>query len=341
MKRVSFITGIILFSALATAILASCDGPTMNGGTTSGGKPYELIVAVEHAQWESEVADSLRSVFREPMPMLNQVEPMFDMTRVLPSSLKGLVLQHRNILVVRVDPEIKKPSSVAQYDTYSKPQVIVTVVAPDNRSMAGYISENREALHTIFENAERDRSVSWARKYNVKAAEQEIFETFGMNMSIPQGYKFRKKVGDDFVWISNEHAHASQGIAIYSYPYSGKDDFLQENLERRRDEFVSRIPGPSPGSYMITSEYFETQVRYMRIYGRSWAEMRGLWDVRNDFMGGPFVSYTTLDVSTGRVITLDFYVYAPKDDKRNFMRSLEHLVYTVSFPGNNGESAAD
>ena len=70
----------------------------------------------------------------------------------------------------------------------------------------------------------------------------------------------------------------------------------------------------------------------MRINGRSWIELRGLWEVENDFMGGPFVSYTTLDERTNRLITLDCYVYSPKYGKRNYLRALEHLVYVISFP---------
>ena len=49
-------------------------------------------------------------------------------------------------------------------------------------------------------------------------------------------------------------------------------------------------------------------------------------------MGGPFVSYSTLDEATGRVLTIDGYVYSPKLDKRNFMREVEHLVYMIDFP---------
>ena len=52
-------------------------------------------------------------------------------------------------------------------------------------------------------------------------------------------------------------------------------------------------------------------------------------------MGGPFVSYTTLDEREGELLTIDCYVYSPKYGKRNFLRPLEHLVYSVSFPKND------
>ena len=85
---------------------------------------------------------------------------------------------------------------------------------------------------------------------------------------------------------------------------------------------------------MITSEAFPPVSRVFRLEGRLWVELRGFWDVANDFMGGPFVSYSTLDTATGYVFTYDAYVYAPKlpPHKRNLMRGVEHLLYTISFP---------
>jgi hypothetical protein len=53
--------------------------------------------------------------------------------------------------------------------------------------------------------------------------------------------------------------------------------------------------------------------------------------VHNDFMGGPFISYTFVDPSLERVITLDGYVYNPGDLKRNFIRQMEAIFHTISF----------
>lgn len=68
--------------------------------------------------------------------------------------------------------------------------------------------------------------------------------------------------------------------------------------------------------------------------------MRGFWDVEGDFMGGPFVSYTTVDTATDRVFTLDCYVYSPKLPKRNYMREVEHLLHLVKFPAATGSASA-
>ena len=83
---------------------------------------------------------------------------------------------------------------------------------------------------------------------------------------------------------------------------------------------------------MTTSEAFVPDLRMFSLEGRTWTEMRGFWDVAGDFMGGPFVSFTTVDEASNRVFTLDCYVYSPKLNKRNFLRGVEHLLYLLKFP---------
>ena len=136
----------------------------------------------------------------------------------------------------------------------------------------------------------------------------------------------------DFLWARYEYPTASQGFFIYSYPYRGKESLSPGALLAARNEFAARIPGPSDGSYMTTSEAFEPDYRMFRMEGRLWCELRGFWDVHGDFMGGPFVSYTTVDTATGRVLTIDCYVYSPKNHKRNYVRGVEHLLYLLKFP---------
>ena len=71
-------------------------------------------------------------------------------------------------------------------------------------------------------------------------------------------------------------------------------------------------------------------------------ELRGKWRVENDFMAGPFTSYTFCNLQKNKLITIEGYVYYPNKEKRNFMRQLQAICRSVSFdkivvnPENNG-----
>lgn len=320
----------IAAAVAACLVLTACAGDGKMA-SNAGGRPYEIVVSIGQEQWDGPVGDTLRSVLFEPVPMLNQREPKFDIARVAPASLKDVVLRHRNIMIIRINPGSGEPTSEARYNMYARPQLMLTLTAPTDSAMVAYLDENRAEILYLFETTERDRAVANNREYGEKGIDREIFKKFGFEMNIPRGFAIRSQ-GDDFMWIGNDNRTVIQGIAIYSYPYSGSDDFRPENLIKRRDEFMGRIPGPSEGSYMITGDYLEPEVTYPKINGRQWAEMHGLWQVANDFMGGPFVSFATLDRAGGRVVAIDCFVHSPKEHKRNPLHQLEHTVYSVEFP---------
>ena len=309
--------------ALAAAVVATMAGCkafrtlTDSRLKTAQGAPYELIVVCPQQEWTGEVGDTLRAIFTAPIPYLNQTEPLFDVLRVTERGFTGMVADHRNILKVLKDPTLTESSVAVQYDVTSEPQIVMTLMGPSDKSITAFLSANRGNIVLALENAERDRAIKYAEKFNEKGIHDAILKNFGVEMNVPKGYALAANE-PDFLWARYEYPTASQGFFIYSYPYEGKESLSPGALLAARNKFAARIPGPSDGSF--------------RMEGRLWCEMRGFWDVHGDFMGGPFVSYTTVDTATNRVFTLDCYIYSPKNPKRNYMRGVEHLLYLVKFP---------
>ena len=326
---------IVAASAAATVACDALNSLTTARQAQSQGSPYELVIVCQPRQWDGEVGDTLRAIFTQPLPVLNQREPLFDVLRVTNQTFTALARQHRNILKIEIDPAISTTAVAVQYDMTAAPQIVLTLQAPDDDAATAYLSEHRNELLHVLEMAERDRSTAYAEKFHESFIESRIKERFGVDMRVPKGYDIRNEQ-EDFIWISYEYPTASQGFFVYSYPLTGsvKHALSLESLMTARAKYAARIPGPSDGSYMITAEIFEPEYRAFRLEGRLWVELRGFWDVANDFMGGPFVSYSTVNTATNEVFTVDCYVYSPKNHKRNYLRGLEHLLYGIEFPGN-------
>jgi hypothetical protein len=322
-----------LILVVSSFAMVGCDAfhRLAGDGHNSQGAPYEVVVVCKNSVWESSAGDTLRYILQQPVPTNNQYEPLFDVLRVAPDNFKNLLERHRNVLKLLVDPTVENTGIGVQYDVTSKPQIVILAQAPTEEDMSTLLAENAENLVQVLEAAERDRTIDLGKRYGAKELEDAIREKFGVTMHIPKGYLLRSSA-EDFLWASYEYPTASQGFFVYSYPYKGKESLSLKSLLAARNKFAAKIPGPSDGSYMTTLGEYEPDYRMMRIEGRLWVEMRGLWDVANDFMGGPFVSFSTVDTATNRVFTIDCYVYSPKLGKRNFLRQLEHLVYMTQFP---------
>ncbi len=320
--------------ALAAFLMTGCGGE----GTykyDAQGAPYEIVVVADHEVWDGPAGDTLRAMFYRRFPMINRQETSFDVLRVLPAGFTKLVTRHRNVFMTDIDPTLTQASLNLGQDSWARPQTVLSASAPDVASLTKLIDDNRDDIMLVLENAEKDRDVADARGHTPPAISTAIRNKFGFEMSTGPGYVVRSE-SEDFLWLDYRMPTADQGIVIYSYPFSGVKDFNLENLLARRNEFVSRIPAENPGSYMTTNpDPGFIEVAYKKIDGRQWAEMRGFWDTVGDFKGGPYRNYSTLDAANQRVISIDFYVFSPdpRFSQRNYIKQLEHFLYTVSIPG--------
>ena len=317
---------------MAMVVVFGCDAfksITSVNSTPAHGSPYERIVVCDHKEWKGELGDSLRAILTTPIQYINTKEPIFDVLRILPNGFDRLISKHRNILKVLVDPKIEKAEIVIQYDVSASSQIVVTLQAPTQELAAEYLSENRETLVSLLEKTERDRIVNYAANYNELGIKNVIKSKFGFDMNVPKGYVLADSTAD-FMWARYEYPTASQGFFIYSYPYTNKSQLTEKMLVDARNTFATKIPGPSAGSFMTTA--FTLDYQAFVLNDRHWIELKGFWDVDGDFMGGPFVSYTTIDKLNKRVITIDGYIFSPKDHKRNYLRGVENLIYMVDMP---------
>lgn len=328
-----------LWGLLALLLMIGCDSSTVGTAQQSaGGAPYELIAVVPQPQWEGEVGETLKEIFSTPVNGLNEVEPRLDLMRVLPTAFEGFIKIHRNVLYIRIDPAAEGVSVTHKKSAYAADQMLVTLTAPNDEELIAALWDSKEELLSLYELAERERALKMNRKHKEGVMVDKIRDMFGFTIDLPRGYTSRGTSGDSLLVTSFEYPTATQGIAIYSYPYEGKSDFELENLVKQRDNFVKNIPGPSGKSWMTTVKEFGPEVTYKRIDGRFWAEMRGFWNLEGgDFMGGPMLSWSTLDTDTNRVICIDCYVFSPKHGQRDLVRGLEHLIYSVKFPEKSEE----
>lgn len=335
---------IVTFALIVLAFVGCREFHTLSkdGKKPIQGGAYEVLVVCDNSEWESPLGTKLRELLEQPVEMLNQNEPMFNVLRITSGDLRHLLLQHRNILKVVISDKVAQAQINAQYDLDAAPQIVLTFQAPTQKAALEYLEANGDALTKVLEIAERNRTIAYAEKYNVKVLNDLLHSEFDIDAKIPKGYELRSQ-SENFLWASYEFPTASQGFFCYSYPYRGKGSLTADYLVAMRNSFAKRIPGPSDGSYMITVEQIPDAegkgvlplrplYRSVVVNGREWIEMRGFWDVENDYMGGPFVSYTTVNDATNEVFTIDCYVFSPKYGKRNFLRPLEHLVYLISFP---------
>ena len=136
---------------------------------------------------------------------------------------------------------------------------------------------------------------------------------------------------NNFVWISAETKQNSRGIIFYEEPYTDELQFeYQVAVDRMNEELKKYIPASLDSSWMALDINVPMTVSQYAYNKKHYAILiRGLWTAVNDFMAGPFILNVVLDQERQRVIYMMGYVYAPEEEKRNLLRQVESVVFSM------------
>lgn len=322
-------------------LLAACGG---NGKKnvftpTSSGRAYELLVVVNQDLWERPAGRALYDVLDTDVPGLPQSERSFRIMYTDPKSYDSTLKLIRNIIVVEVNKDrYTQPKFKYAKDVYASPQTILTIQAPDEASFEQFVLENRQTIIDFFTHAEMNRQIASLEDKHSSYVSTKVQSKFDCDVWVP-GELSSTKEGDDFFWAGTNAATGDQNFVMYSYPYTDKDTFTKEYFVHKRDSVMkANIPGAREGMYMSTDSLM-TDVRPITVHGEYALEARGLWRIKGDFMGGPYVSHVRLDKANQRIIVSEIFVYSPDKLKRNLVRQLEASLYTVKLPGNRVDGA--
>lgn len=325
-----------ILSLLATAIAAvfaiSCGGGSSKPLLPNvSGKAGEIIIVANKGDWEGAVGTSLRELLASDCPFLPQKEPLYTLINIPPAAFTSIFQLHRNIVFVNIDPKVTEPGTVYKKDQWAQPQCIVLINAPDSDTALEIIEKDGKMILNAFEQAERDRVILNSKQYEESALRNAVNSVFGGSPYFPIGYKLKKET-KDFLWISYDTQYTIQGIFVYRYPATGKDDLTLDNIIRHRDETLkANVPGMFDNTYMTTAEAVSPEVEYIRYKDREFAQTRGFWEVHNDYMGGPFISHSFYSPDGKEIIVLEAFVYAPRYDKRNYLRQVESIIYSFEW----------
>ena len=326
MKRI-----LSLLIVAVALVIAGCTKRSTVPNKTTAGKSYDMFILASDDLWQGDLRFAVCDALEADAVGLRRAEGYFNIVDWRnPDKATVVDLKYGNILKLAVEPSIVEPAFSVAQNVYARPQTIVTAKAASAEALSSFITDNAATLRQIFEEAERTRSNAY---YSGGAAEllMEDFKSHtGDEMLIPANFYKANTLDKSLLWYIRDYKNKAQYIFAFEYPYTDAEDFTPEWLMRTLDNKLSTITSKGAvGSYMGVNENGPAVVTEQTIAGKRWYELRGWWEVNNDFMGGPFVSYSTLDETTNEITTIMFALYAPEEGQRNPLRELEHLIYTI------------
>lgn len=318
---------------LATILgFVGCKGGADSYLPGTSGKAGEILVVTSENIFKSPIGNDWKAMLAEDVEGMNWDEPQLDISQVTLGGFSDMLKPSRNLLILDVSNKYTKNKVVFKKSVWGKGQAFVKVQSPDTIGLRRILDESGEKILKYYVDAERKRLIDYFKKNSREDWTQRVKDSADVELSVSSMF-IKQKFDNNFIWLSSGTINERADIMIYWYDYVDANTFTPNFLIAKRDSILKQhVPGPKDGSFMATEKAFAPFFNELAIDNNYVAEMRGMWKVEGDLMGGPFISHTRLDKGKNRIVTIEGFVYAPNQMKRDLMRRVEAVMYTLKFP---------
>ncbi len=330
MKRSSIIIPVLIF----ILSLSSCVNNGGGGGSmlpNVSGSTGEVVIVLDKAKWEGQLGDKVREVLAAPVDGLPQSEPTFTLSNVTPSAFGKIYMTHRNVIFFDEKPGLTEAKATFRNNVYASTQIMINIEGPDDQSLMKLLDEQGQNIIDKINIAERDRWIAYYKRSINTPTFNALKDEHKMILYIPTNYVMDVDE-KGFLWFSYETPITTQAVLVHYFDYNGENYFNEDSIKAIRNQLTrAKVKGPVDGTWMKIEDRVPVSYKTFNFRGRNYAEMKGLWTLENGYMGGPFVTLVTKDEVNNRLVMIDGFVYAPKDEKRELIRQVEAILFTVNF----------
>ncbi len=322
------------------------------------GTTNEIVVVTDQNTWDGPIGDSLRYYFETPYLILPQPEPLFDLRHFTMQELydEPLRKQLRTYLLLgdlqdedsRISQEIKKDlraenvrrtkedqsfSSTAGRNKWAQGQLVVYLWGYGEEAVINNIRKNFPAISRKVKEFDRPQVEASAYVMGMSSVVSgKVQQHMDLTLKLPLDYKVAIQ-DTSFMWLRKETRHLSSNIMLHKVPYTDKSQLTKAGIKEIRNELGKKyITTEVEGAYMQINDIdLPMFTENVKVNGQFALEARGIWDIKNDFMGGAFISYLVLNPKTNELIFMDGFVHAPGKGKRDFMQQVEYVLRSLKF----------
>lgn len=351
-----FIKGLALL--IISTMMMNCDGDYRKEASGGFG---EAVVVMDSSQFESQTAQAIRDTYGQAIKTLPSYEAMFDLRFIDFNNNEQLeqIKRNKNIIIAapiddstnvgefvrallddEVEQRVKEGSSFAFpfEDEWYRNQWTIILSSSSDSLLAEKI---RNSSETITDNLLQKEFKRWREEIYERGEQAALSDSLWEN----NGWKIR--VQHD--WSQNiDTTYTENGDTYYfttmRRPLPNNDrwfwawwkedvtsiEYLDDEwINAKRDSLMEKwIRGSREESYVTTEYRRPVDTHVFELNGDLAYETLGTWQMTNDAMGGPFVNLTVYDEETNRLFMLEFAQFAPRYNKRRFVRQFRTMLRT-------------
>ena len=286
-----------------------------------------ISVIIDEQLWNGEIGDSIRNKFASPVLGLPQEEPLFTIKQFPLKLFEGFSTGSRNIIIIKKENKTEFKNVINEFST---PQNSFHISGSNTSQILSVLEEHSAEISKKIRQTEIE-----AYQKNVKDSildSNKIKEKFSVDLIIPGEFEYAL-TSKNFIWLKKEITSGNISLLIYQVPYNRIHNYHTVNdIVKVRDSVGNKfIHGRPKNSMMITEEAYFPYFSKIKFNDYDAFETKGTWQMKNDFMSGPFINYAIKDKANNRILILEGFCYAPSKTKRDLMFEIEAIIKSIKF----------
>ena len=305
--------------------LQSCEDNKVVYKPESSARINSITVVVDNDNWNNTIGDKIRNLYADEYEGLPQIEERFTLKQMPYEAFSGFSRSSRNIIFIN---KKSNPEFFFEVDKYARPQIYLEIKGNSIKSILEQIDKSKKEAINKFTNGEIEESKRRILKSPLK--DTKAMEDFLIDVKMPSAYSLYKQ-DKNFIWYQKQIQKGHSNIIVTQLP-SQKNifDYNIPSVIKLRDSIGEVfLPGRNPESFMISEKEYLPYQKKVNYYGIKMLETRGTWEVKGDFMGGPFLNYLIEDKLNDRVLFVEGFVFAPSKRKRDNIIELEAIIKSL------------
>lgn len=320
----------LLFLFIALTLTGCGDGNKDGKRSTaylpdSVGRINGLQVVIDNQLWSGSVGETIRAHFAALTDGLPQQEPIFSISQMAPANYDGFARTYRSFLHVALG---EVDTLKLKQNIYAKPQLGAFLTATSEDKLIELLEEHQALLVAAFKAGEIKERQRRTRIALLKV--DSLQERLGVRLEIPSAYRVAAS-SEDFYWIRKDLKSGTTNILIYEVPLSAIADTtnILGDIIKVRDSIGSKYMPVEDDGIFITEEAYAPYLFASSLDGKFAYQTKGTWEVKDEYMAGPFVNYAVQDLKNERYLIMEGFTYAPSVEKRDFQFELESILQSA------------
>jgi len=351
---------LVVFTLLSiTSCLNSDGGGGLLNKPLAISKSNDLVVVADKSLWKGETGDTFRYYFESAFPITPSPEPIFNIryfsfqeidAQPLRRQLRSYVvlanIKDTSSLVTKMlmkdlgQQRVEKLKNEIGYnviygkDKWARDQLVVYIAGKDIQDLNSAIKRNFSKITERINQHDEDQIKSATYFIGVNGLMNlRASDVLGVNIKIPKDYvQALFKEDEKLLWGRRDSKKAVSNIIVQTLEYKDTSQFNEQYLKSLINRFGYYVSSDTRGSRLVVNDKDLPLIRFDRtINGNQTIELRGIWEMTDDFIGGAFVAYLIKDRESNRLAFIFEFVYAPGKDKKEYLQQMMIVANSLYF----------